>query len=111
MKHETWLSEPARVWRAKMGGSPVWGQMASALAPLRDEGMTPEHIAECLGNYLDSRHPPYLPNLFQFAATIKMWERPVRKPADTFPWPEGDPRWQDPQYADEALAWYTRGAQ
>jgi hypothetical protein len=92
-----------------MGGAPVWGQMASALKPLLDQG-TPEEIAEWLGHYLDSRIPPYLPNLFTFAATVNMWKRATPKKPDTFPWPDGDPRWRDPKYADEALAYYTRNA-
>lgn len=42
----------------------------------------------------------------------EQWVAVAPKPkSDAFPWPTGDPRWTDPQYADEALNYYLKGAQ
>lgn len=111
MGRETWLSLPVRVWRRHMDADPNWGVMARALRPLYARGILPEVIASYLDNYLRSlTGTPYPPNWFRFAETFKRWEHPVRTKADTFPWPDGDPRWHDPQYADQAIAYYTKGA-
>lgn len=109
---QSWLSPSFRVWFRRFDAYAPHARMATALKSLHDRGIPDDIIAANLDNYLGSLEgTPYPPNLFRFAETFGKWNRPVAKKADTFPWPEGDPRWHDPAYTDTAISFYTKGAQ
>lgn len=104
----TWLTPYYDLWLRYIG-EPAVGKLAKGLKTVHHKYGQPE-VARRLEIYLQATEKRFV-SVQRFSETWQNWDvAPAPKP-DAFPWPEGDPRWRDPQYADVALAHYTNGAQ